>query len=290
MSGVVKAVFGGGGSSGSDDGAATRRAAEEEARKQAAREAVNRLFGYGTAVAGTAGTRTPIYDKAAVDPSQYSEVSGDEGSFMGYRGPGGEIVGAIPDATQGNIVGYNETPGAPGYDPSAARAAREAQIRGVVQSNLDLNRTRLDELKNEAARKLKFALARVGQRTGSTELSQSSDLQKTYQDQLRQAVAGADEIGTNLRTADEDARLRLLSQVESGADQSSLLAGAADTLRANVDRASAAARSNIANNAFENIGRAARDAADRKAREEAQQRYRGTAGMSNGYGGQIFRG
>lgn len=283
---------GGGGGGGGGDGGAAQRAAQEEARKQAAREAVNKLFGYGQA---RAAERRPIYGQApaagqAASAGFQARLTDDEPvrRRFGSSGEDRDIEAADSAAAPVQaIIGYEDIPG---EDPAAGRAAREAQIAAIGQSNLDLNRSALDEQKAEAARKLKFALARQGQRGGSADVDESSNLQKTYQDQLRRAVAGADEIGANLRTADEEARLRLLGQVEAGADQGSLLSGAADTLRSNVDRASAAARSNIVSGAFDDIGSAARESADKRARAKAQEQHRaGSSSLGGSFGGNIGR-
>lgn len=255
---------------GVDDGGAARRAAEEDARKQAARKAVNQIFGYGAAEPDT--QRNIVERRAvAVQPSVGRQTDDSPPAKRRYVDPDSrgdpdlEPVSEMQDV----ITGYETIKG---YDPSSTRAAREAQIKGIAQSNFDLNKAALDEQRTEAARNLKFALSRAGQRGGSLDVAKAAQLQNRYQDQVRAASAGADEIGANLRTADEEARLRLLGQVEAGADQSALLAGAGDTLRANVDRANAAAKGNIITNAFSDIGSVLKNAADRRATKEAERR------------------
>lgn len=180
-----------------------------------------------------------------------------------------------------------------GDDPEAGqtRMQREQQISSIAQSNLDLNRTALEEEKAEAARRLKFSLAGSGLRGGSTDAALAGKVQKSYGDQMRKAIAGADEIAANLKTADEDARLRMLSQVEAGADQSSVLAGAGDTLQANIARANAAAKGNIVSGAFDDIGASVKAAIDNRAAQRAKDKARtaliGDAGGT--YQGEIGR-
>jgi hypothetical protein len=260
--GFVADLFGGGGGG---DGGASARAAADEAKKKAAREAVNRMFGYGPAVPAT---RTPIIERRQQQP-----VMTDEGVRYPRRNRGGDEGGddTGDSGYEDVVVGYNETPGS---DPTVNRAEREAQIQKVVSANRDLNKLALDEQKQEADRELMYALSRSGLRGGSADVDESAKLNRTYADNLRKSIAGADEIGANLRAADEDARMRLLSQVEAGSDAESALAGAGQQLQANIDIANAKAQGNILNNAFADIGSTLKKASERRAYEREAARNR----------------
>lgn len=265
-----------GGGGGGGDGGAAKRAEEEAARKAEARKAVNRIFGYGDVVPAS---RREIYKDVPVESDPVMDARRLRNMRMDEGGDD------MPEPTTQRVVaGYEDVAG---DDPTAAKRAREQQIQGIAAANLDLNKTALNEQKEEAARRLKFALSRQGLRGGSADVYESGRVQRTYNDQLRRATAGADEIASNLRTADEEARLRLLGQVEAGADQSSLLAGAGETLQANIDRANSAAKGNIITGAFEDIGTNVASARDARERQAARERVRT---MFGGGAGSTYQG
>ncbi len=258
---------------GGGDNSASTRAAAEDARKAEARKAVNRVFGYGDKV------------EAQTLPETQSQLVTKTRRSRGEDGWEDVEYQDMEDVKVGERV-------IPGYDPSGIKAQREAQISEIANSNLDLNKTALEEQKAESARQLKFALSRSGLRGGSADAGLSNKVQQTYSDQLRTAVAGSDEIAANLRTADEEARLRMLGQVEAGADQDALLAGSADTLRSNIDRANASAKGNIISGAFDDIGAGIRGAVNKRAEQDVRnKRAATTPGMAlNSHQGTIFRG
>jgi len=217
----------GGGGGGGDGGYAAQQAAQES-RKQAARDAVNRIFGVGQAT-----QRTPIYGEPVMQ-----EVGAEGGGTV-------MIPGDRP------IIGYNET-----QDAELAKAAadRQAGYDRVKSATYDLNKNKLDTDRTNAARELKFALLRTGNSGGGLDIDQNNLLQRKTDEGIIQSTNSADAAALQAKTGDERSRLDLLSRIDAGMDQGSAIQGAQNQLQSSSDAALAQAKGNVIGNVFQNAG------------------------------------
>lgn len=223
------------GGGGGGDGGYSAQQAQQEARKQASRDAVNRIFGIG----GDTVTRTPVY--GAAGPAEQRYVDGGEmgGSWV-------DVPGAAPQ-----ITGYNETTDTAASD---ALKARNAGYDRVKTATYDLNKQKLDTDRTDAARSLKFALLRSGNAGGGLDIDQNNLLQRKTDQGIIDSTNMADAAALGARTSDERSRLDLLSRIDAGMDQGSALQGAQSQLQSSADTALANAKGNVIGNVFDNAG------------------------------------
>lgn len=157
---------------------------------------------------------------------------------------------------------------------------RAADIDRAMGGMRDLEMAELNRRKAETDRQLKFALARNGQTGGSTQVDQN----RTFADQYGRALLGVERnvqnFGARIRSADQDARARLISLATQGLDATTGARQAAEAMRVNL--ASGQTDQNLGSiaNAFSGFNdflKASREAADRRRADQV-------AGM-NYYGG-----
>lgn len=119
-----------------------------------------------------------------------------------------------------------------------AEAARQAQInaiasqvRGVFNSPERANEIAqyeadtaklltksLDQQHGNAARELKFALARTGQTGGQVAVDKGADLTRTYNDSTLKVTRAAAQAASRLRAADQDTQGKLIGMAQAGLD------------------------------------------------------------------------
>lgn len=224
-----------GGGGGGGDGGYSAQQAEQESRKQAARDAVNRIFGIG----GNVVTKTPIYGEGPVDPLVKFNDAGEMGGSFSYGS------GTAP------VIGYNETTDTAATDAANARQAGYDRLKTSVY---DLNKKKLDTDRTDAARALKFALLRSGNSGGGLDIDQNNLLQRKTDQGIIDATNAADAAALSAKTGDEKSRLDLLSRIDAGMDQGSAVQGAANQLQSSTDAALANAKGNLIGNVFDNAG------------------------------------
>lgn len=112
---------------------------------------------------------------------------------------------------------------------------REAEIQDYVGALREKGLMDLDEQKADTDRALKFALARGGLIGGSTQNDQQSDLSRAYQKGVLDIENSAQGAGADLRTADQDARARLISLATQGLDTTTAATQAAAAMRSNLE-------------------------------------------------------
>lgn len=157
---------------------------------------------------------------------------------------------------------------------------RAADIDRAMGGMRDLEMAELNRRKAETDRQLKFALARNGQTGGSTQVDQN----RTFADQYGRALLGVERnvqnFGAGIRSADQDARARLISLATQGLDATTGARQAAEAMRVNL--ASGQTDQNLGSiaNAFSGFNdflKSSREAAERRRADQV-------AGM-NYYGG-----
>lgn len=222
--------MGGGGGGGGGDGGYAASQAAQESRKQAARDAVNRIFGVGSS---SPARREPIYGTPTVTEGVDTV---------------GNITYTMGDAP---ITGYRDVPAG---DASEAMKARQAGYDRVRSATFDLNKQKLDQDRTDASRMLRFALLRSGNSGGGLDIDQNNLLQRKMDQGIIDVTNMADAAALNARTSDEKARLDLLSRIDAGMDQGSAVQGAQSQLQTSADNALAQAKGSIIGNAFADAG------------------------------------
>lgn len=139
----------------------------------------------------------------------------------------------------------------------------------------DLNRQNTD-----AARELKFSLARGGLSGGSVNVDQNRRLTDEYNRGLINVEGRAQGAGAQLEAADQDARARLIQLATSGLDATTAASQAAAGLRSNFENAKSQAFGEQLGDQFATIGGFVKNR-----REEAARRQANRDANFNLYGG-----
>ncbi|WP_423173070.1 MULTISPECIES: hypothetical protein [unclassified Stenotrophomonas maltophilia group] len=158
------------------------------------------------------------------------------------------------------------------------RRARDiADFVSATRSKLmeDLNRQNTD-----AARELKFSLARGGLSGGSVNVDQNRRLTDEYNRGLINVEGRAQGAGAQLEAADQDARARLIQLATSGLDATTAASQAAAGLRSNFENAKSQAFGEQLGDQFATIGGFVKNR-----REEAARRQANRDANFNLYGG-----
>lgn len=157
---------------------------------------------------------------------------------------------------------------------------RAADIERAMSGMRELNMGELNRNKANTDRQLKFALARNGQTGGSTQVDQNREFSDQYGRALLGVERGVQGFGANIRSADQDARARLISLATQGLDATTGARQAADAMRINL--ASGQTDQNMASiaNAFSGFNDFLKSSREQSDRRRADQ----VAGM-NYYGG-----
>ena len=157
------------------------------------------------------------------------------------------------------------------------RAKDIADFVSATRSKLmeDLNRQNTD-----AARELKFSLARGGLSGGSVNVDQNRRLTDEYNRGLINVEGRAQGAGAQLEAADQDARARLIQLATSGLDATTAASQAAAGLRSNFENARSQAFGEQLGDQFATIGGFVKNR-----REEAARRQANRDANFNLYGG-----
>lgn len=118
---------------------------------------------------------------------------------------------------------------------------READINDFLGASRSFYQNELGRQKGVADRSLRFAMARNGLTGGSAATDANRTLGQNYQAGVLTADRLAQGAASDLRTADQNSRLNLISQVQSGLDMTSGAQQAAQALQGNL----ASGRSNM---------------------------------------------
>lgn len=226
---------------GGGDGGFAQNQAAQEAKKQAARDALNRVFG----VAGSAPNRADFTTTTPGTTGGSYVMQGDNEVF-------------IP----GNPTPATETFDQAGYDAALAaynsagpnKAAREALYDKIRSDAFNAGRRAFDEDYADAARQNRFALFAQGLNGGSADIDENALLARTRDRGLLELGAKADAARAGVEGNDEQTRLGLLQSIDAGMDQGSALSSALSQMRVNSDRAAADAQGTDIGDLFADAG------------------------------------
>jgi hypothetical protein len=206
----------GGGDGGAGDVQA--RADAEIARKNTARAAVNKIFGYGT----DSSTSVPGFQRFNPNPSL-----------------GGFDPNSIPtdDGTA-----------------AANKAAREASYGKILTDTQNYFQQPLDEQTAAAQRQNKFSLLRRGLVDDSQTVEQNKLLERAKQTAMQNIETAGTNAANSARSADENSRLNILAQIDSGLDVGSATQTAEAELNQSGQNALATAKGTTLGDVFGNAG------------------------------------
>ncbi len=160
---------------------------------------------------------------------------------------------------------------------------RAADIASTVEAARQYGQRDLDTQKSDADRDLKFALARNGVIGGSTQNDQQEVVGDQYAKGLLDVQRKSLGVGSDLESADQDARARLISLATSGLDETTAAQQSAAALKSNLDGAKSASAFGAASDFFGQTKKFADAARDAEQRRKAQ--YDGNYYLNNtGYG------
>lgn len=156
---------------------------------------------------------------------------------MGGGGGGGDDYQAQAAATEAKKQAARDALNAQ-FGTAEARAPTYQAVRDNAYAS---GKRRLDEQRNEAAKKLKFELFAKGLNGGSEDINQNAKLGRTYSGGLIDLGGKADAASAEFKGNDESARLGLLQSIDSGVDQGSAITSAINQQGINADKAASAA-------------------------------------------------
>ena len=158
-------------------------------------------------------------------------------------------------ATQGRVNAVFDSP------------ERQAEIERAIAAQREFETGILNQKKSDTDRQLKFALARNGQVGGSTQVDQQRRFGQDYANALLGVERSAQGFGANIRSADQDARARLISLATAGLDATTGAQQAAEAMRVNLQAGNANRNAEGVANAFVNFNdflKSSRERADRQ--------------------------
>jgi len=159
---------------------------------------------------------------------------------------------------------------------------READIAGFLDATRQFYRGDLDRQHQVTQRGLKFALARSGLTGGSVAADQGRTLGEDYQRGILQADRLAQGHANDLRNADEQTRMNLISMAQNGIDDTGAGMQAAQLMQANLAGAQSQLKANTLGDVFGGFGtliKHSRDAAEsRRANRDFYHLFYGNTG------------
>jgi hypothetical protein len=224
-----------GGGGGGDDGGAAKREEERQARIAAGTEAVNALFGVGerTALVPTGEKSLTGYKSKAgamIDPAAYEAMKksfNPEMAMVNLGSAQDNYTAYSPvfrSATEGSTTTIGQN--------ADARAKLYDTIKGDTRNYFS---SQLEEDRAAARRALDFQKARAGTAGSSQGIDLDTEFQKRYDRGLLEIGNRSDSAYSGMKTADEQARLGLISKIVSGVDQGSAVSSALSQMQSNLE-------------------------------------------------------
>lgn len=188
-----------------------------------------------------------------------------------------------------------------------AEAARQAQINGIAaqvqnvfgsperqreisQYEADTAaflRNTLDQQHGNAARELKFALARTGQTGGQVSVDKGADLTRSYNDGTLKITRAASQAAARLRAADQDTQSRVIGMAQAGLDMTNATQLAFSGMRDNALAAKSEVVPEALGQAFSNLSDTYQFSQEAKAYQRGYEQAKtanGTPVWMNSYG------
>lgn len=231
---------------GGGDGGYSARQAQQEAEKQKARDALNLMFGVAP-TGGAAPTREQFMKRPGAGGMML-------GGFSGNRWEDGQLQQDGPILDEAGYNAAMEAWKSRGSEAEKNKAGRDALYQGIRDNAFTAGKRGFDEMRDRAARDLRFSLFAQGLNGGSVDVDENSLLGRTYDKGLLDLGARADAARTEFANSDEQTRLGLLQSIDAGMDQGSALSSALNQMKLNSDRAAASAQGTALDDLFASAG------------------------------------
>lgn len=179
---------------------------------------------------------------------------------------GSSSSGAATEAAQADAWRQSNISRAVGQINSAyGNPKREGDINDFLGATRTFYQNELGRQKDVADRSLKFAMARSGLTGGSATVDANRLLGENFQTGVLNADRLAQSAAENLRSADEQARMSLISQAQSGMDMTGGASRAAAALQSNLQGAQAGLKVDALGDVFGGIASIAKNSRDQAA-------------------------
>lgn len=281
------------GGGGGGDGGAAAREADRQARIQAGTDQVNAIFGVGNlkSKVPTGEKRLTGYSRTVkepgivganqaqeiIDPTKYNQLvssqnndsvfGGSEQSNpsmfrSGYGGSQAVSGGDNGVSFDQPVATVDPNQYSPIYEDvmtevespaSLAAQQRTAMYDGLREDTRKFYSSQLEQDRAKAQRELGFQKARQGIIGSSQANDMDTQFQQANDRGLLDVANRADNAATQFRTADEQARLNLITKVVAGLDQGTAAQNAASTLQTNQNAAKEAYQSQRMSNVFADL-------------------------------------
>ena len=139
---------------------------------------------------------------------------------------------------------------------------READINDFLGASRSFYRQNLDKQHDAADRSLRFSMARNGLTGGSASVDANRQLGQDYQQGILSADRLAQSAANQLRTADEQSRMNMISLAQSGADMTTGSNQALNSLQNNLSGARSQLSADALGDLFSGVGTIAKNSRD----------------------------
>ena len=297
----------------SDDGSAELRRQEEERQRRIkqAVDAINAVFGVTEGYSyGTPDVQKNL-EFLQQARSNWQNWRADQGNpdmgvqQFGYVNPSfrrlkemgfDPINNPSPDAWfEQQIQALQSLMTNPVTEAQKNRQVREQLYNQTRQNILSYFQDALDKQRQEEEARLRVLLARRGLQGSSTGLGVKRKFLDEYNQRLNELTGRAEAMTNDLRTADEQARVDLISRIQAGMDKASALAAANQALANNANRVLSQAMATDLGDLFSSIdklyGKAQEDKARRRGFKDAGGlKTPGAYSGEQGYRGRVYQG
>lgn len=152
------------------------------------------------------------------------------------------------------MANFKQDMGATAEDAAKNLAARNAGYGQVKTNSLNFMNEDINRNREDAARAMRFGLARSGLTGGSVDIDENANLTDANQRSTVQANQLADNQVQQIRADDEATRAELIGKITAGLDADSAATTAAQRMQSNREKAISAPPSHMLDNLFGNIG------------------------------------
>lgn len=161
---------------------------------------------------------------------------------------------------------------------------REQDIQSFLDATRQFYTQDANRQQEDAARNLRFAVARSGQTGGQVQADLGGRLYETYQRGLLEADRRAQSAAANLRAQDQAAKQNIFGLAATGLDMTTAAQNASQALRSNLAGAQADAREGAIGDLFGNFADVYKQSVEQAEKSRAEKSVYNTLYAPNQYG------
>lgn len=173
------------------------------------------------------------------------------------------------------------------FNVAGNKTSRENFYTKIGEDLKTLNMKKASEQKEIADRETEFQLARQGLDFGSVDVDQKALLKRKYDEGLREASLGADQVVSKARTNDEGSRMSAIDRIVNGMDATSAMGTATQSLETNRRNSAIDAALGTTGDIFDNAGLIYQTDRSLKRQKAAIPFYQQAAASGGGYQGTV---